>query len=142
MTFQSHIWLKIKSGILPQKKQTTNMMNLFWQIVFALVAMLVPNIGGFLNGYFITRPNIDTWFQYLRQPPYNPPNWLFAPVWLILYSAIGLASFLVWRSAHSPYTQVSRTAFWWAISVYVVHIIVNWLWTPVFFGWHQLLAVR
>lgn len=119
--------------------QTT--MNLFWQILAALVAMVVPNIGGFLNGYFITRPNIDSWFQYLHQPPFNPPNWLFAPVWIVLYSAIGFASFLVWRTAHAPSTKVTRTAFWWSWSVYALHIAVNWLWTPVFFGWHKLMAV-
>lgn len=116
-------------------------MHLFWQIVLALVAMVLPNIGGFLNGYFVTRPNIDPWFNSLNQPAFNPPNWLFAPAWIVLYSAIGLGSFLVWRSAHAPYTKVTRTAFWWAIAVYGLHIAINWLWTPVFFGWHKLLLV-
>lgn len=121
--------------------QPQERMHLFGQILCAIVAMLVPNIGGFLNGYFITRPNIESWYQYLNQPPGSPPNWLFAPVWIIIYCAIGLASFFVWRSAHAPYTTVTRTAFWWTFLVYVLQILINWLWTPVFFKWHHLLAV-
>lgn len=117
------------------------MISLFWQIVLAVVAMLVPNIGGFINGYLVTAPNIDSWYNFLNRPPFSPPNWLFTPVWIILYCAIGLGSFLVWRTSYLPLSKVSRTAFWWAIGVYAVQIAVNWVWVPVFFEVQDLLAV-
>lgn len=130
----------ISYNLAESSRTSRKMLNLFWQIVVALAAMLLPNIGGFVNAY-VTQPNIDSWYKYLNRPPFSPPNWLFAPVWVILYCAIGLASFLVWRSAYVPQSKVSRRAFWWAISVYALQIVTNWVWTPVFFGSHELMAV-
>lgn len=117
------------------------MIHIVWQILLAVVAMLIPNIGGFINGYVVTQPNIDTWYIYLNRPAFSPPTWLFGPVWIILYCFIGFASFLVWRSSYVPLSKVSRTAFWWAISVYILQTLFNWLWSPVFFAMRELMAV-
>lgn len=101
-------------------------------------AVLVPNIAGYLNGALVTRPNLP-WHQTLTKPPGNPPAWLFAPVWTSLYAAMGYASYLVWRDGSAG--LVSRSAWQTALGVYGVQLVLNQLWTPLFFGKHDLHLV-
>jgi translocator protein len=64
-------------------------------------------------------------YQSLRQPSWAPPSWLFGPVWTILYAAIAVAGWLVWR----------RTRTWTpAMTAYAVQLVLNAIWTPIFFG--------
>lgn len=103
------------------------------------IAILIPNVGGFLNAAFVTRRNIKPWHSHLRKPAFNPPNWLFAPTWIALYSIIGYASYRVWTS--EPLEDVSKL---WiaAIAVYGCQLALNFAWSPVFFGWHNMRGVR
>ena len=70
----------------------------------------------------------DAWFASLAKPPFNPPNWLFAPVWTVLYILVGAAGWLVWTRA--PAAAAMR--LWWA------QLVLNFLWSPVFFGLHRI----
>ncbi|MGA5304750.1 TspO/MBR family protein [Nucisporomicrobium flavum] len=63
-------------------------------------------------------------YQSLDRPSWAPPSWLFGPVWTILYAMIAVAGWLVWR----------RTGWTTALTVYAVQLVLNALWTPIFFG--------
>jgi tryptophan-rich sensory protein len=83
--------------------------------------------GGLLIGYF-TVPG--EWYAQLEKPFFNPPGWLFGPVWSALYVLIGVAGWLVWRRARGSLP----VKLWWA------QLILNFSWTPVFFAAHQIGA--
>lgn len=71
------------------------------------------------------------WYERLRKPSWRPPNWLFAPVWTVLYVMIALSGWLVWQTAGFSGAAV-------ALSLYAVQLLLNAAWTPVFFGLHRL----
>ncbi|MBU2103831.1 tryptophan-rich sensory protein [Patescibacteria group bacterium] len=87
-------------------------------------------LAGFI-GSFGTAGNIETWYTTLVQPSWTPPNWVFAPVWTTLYVLMGTAAFLVSRS------KGIRKVF--ALWLFGAHLVVNALWSIVFFGMHELL---
>jgi benzodiazapine receptor len=86
---------------------------------------------GFL-GSLATRPAIPEWYAGLVKPAFNPPNWVFGPVWTVLYLLMGIALFLVWRLGLD--TRGVKTA----VVLFLVQLALNALWSWVFFGWHQL----
>jgi benzodiazapine receptor len=63
-------------------------------------------------------------YRSLRQPAWAPPSWLFGPVWTVLYAMIALAGWLVWR----------RVGFTRPLAVYTAQLVLNAIWTPLFFG--------
>jgi translocator protein len=67
------------------------------------------------------------WYMSLAHPPGTPPNWLFAPVWIVLYLMIGVSAWLVWR--HVGARPPLRLWGW--------QLLLNALWTPAFFGLHR-----
>ncbi len=70
------------------------------------------------------------WYAGLTKPEWTPPSWLFGPVWTLLYAAMAVAAFLVWRLP----TSRRRTT---ALRLFAVQVALNALWTPLFFGWHR-----
>jgi benzodiazapine receptor len=94
-----------------------------------LVAFLVLVVGGgILIGRFF---GPDAWFAALRKPPFNPPSWVFAPVWTVLYVLIAVAAWRISRTAASP-VRTTALAIWWA------QLVLNFAWTPLFFGAHRI----
>jgi benzodiazapine receptor len=73
------------------------------------------------------------WYEKLEKPRWRPPNWLFAPVWSLLYLAVALAGWLVWRQ-----TGVAAGAL--PLSLYAIQLLLNAAWTPIFFGLHRIGA--
>lgn len=98
-------------------------------ILYALPFILVPNILG-VAGAFFARPRLETWYRTLRKPWFTPPNWVFSVVWPTLYFMIGLATFLVWRDTGGFWARGGRMGLFFSVA----NIILNGLWTPVFFG--------
>jgi len=99
-----------------------------------LVASIVACEGAGLIGSIFTTPAISTWYVALEKPSFTPPNWVFAPVWASLYALMGVAVFLVWRQGLSqPGVKPAFTLFW-------VQLVVNLMWSVVFFGWHSILG--
>ncbi len=93
-----------------------------------VVASILICQGAGLIGSIFTTPAIPTWYATLRKPPFSPPNWLFAPVWITLFTLMGVSAFLVWRKGlGDPQVKV-------ALSIFLVQLILNTLWSVVFFG--------
>ncbi len=84
---------------------------------------------GSLSG-FITVDSVATWYQTIQKPSWNPPSWLFGPVWTTLYIMMGASFALVWHSDHPGRKR--------AMSIFVLQLALNLVWTPVFFGLHQI----
>jgi tryptophan-rich sensory protein len=72
----------------------------------------------------------DAWHMALRKPLWNPPNWVFAPVWTTLYVLIAIAGWLVWQSTHDLFHP--------ALLVWIAQLLLNGLWTFIFFGRHRI----
>ncbi|MES2568978.1 MAG: TspO/MBR family protein [Verrucomicrobiota bacterium] len=69
------------------------------------------------------------WYDSLRKPSWNPPSWIFGPVWTLLYLLMAFAAWRVWR--HSGWRQQRGP-----LTIYLVQLGLNALWTPLFFGLH------
>lgn len=84
-------------------------------------------------GSIFTSSSIQSWYQYLNKPSFNPPNWLFGPVWSVLYTLMGIALFLVWQTGfEKPRTKQ-------AVIFFILHLAVNAGWSWAFFGLHSPL---
>ena len=83
--------------------------------------------GGMLVG--ISNPPGD-WYAGLAKPSFNPPDWLFPPAWTLLYILIGIAGWRVWRLRDSGALMI----------VWIVQMVLNFCWSPVFFGAQQIGA--
>ncbi|MDZ4734718.1 MAG: TspO/MBR family protein [Rhodospirillaceae bacterium] len=89
---------------------------------FVLLCLAVSAIGG-----WFTAQSVDGWYQTLAKPPFNPPDGVFAPVWIALYISMGIAAWLVWRRA--GFTGARR-----ALGLFLIQLALNLLWTIFFFG--------
>jgi translocator protein len=92
----------------------------------ALILFLVLVGGGGLVIGYLTMPG--EWYARLAKPTFNPPGWLFGPVWTVLYVIIAVAGWRVWQGDRGGWPM----KLWWA------QLALNFLWTPVFFGAHQI----
>lgn len=93
-----------------------------------LVAWLVVCFTAAASGVFVSTGG---WYTQLHKPAWGPPSWLFAPVWTVLYSMMAVAAWLVWRGGGwktHPH----------ALGLFVLQLLLNALWTPLFFGLHRL----
>lgn len=95
-------------------------------ILTLLIFIIIAQLAG-LVGSFFTAPNIDNWYVFLERPSFAPPNWLFAPAWITLYTLMGIASFLVWQKRQFPRARS-------ALFFYLGQLLFNALWSIVFFG--------
>ena len=102
-------------------------------IVEAVLSVVVCQVAG-LIGAVATYPSIPTWYASLEKPAFNPPNWLFGPVWTTLYTLMGIAAFLVWRQG------IRKREVKIALGIFIVQLVLNSLWSIVFFGLHSLLG--
>jgi translocator protein len=88
-------------------------------------------------GYFsslVTRDNIPTWYAGIKKPFFNPPNWLFAPVWTLLYIMMGIAAGRVWNKVDTDQQNVKKAMYF-----FLLQLALNALWSFIFFGLHNLL---
>ena len=92
-------------------------------------------IGG-ISGSF-TSASINTWYVTLNKPWFNPPNWIFGPVWTLLYLMMGIAFYMIWKS--EAVNAVKQTA----VILFAAQLLVNFLWSLIFFylkqpGWAMI----
>jgi tryptophan-rich sensory protein len=102
-----------------------NTLKLVTSVLICLVA------GGL--GTIFTISAIPTWYAHLNKPPFSPPNWIFAPVWTTLYILMGIAIYLIWKKGFK--TKKVRDA----VCLFGVQLVLNAIWSPIFFGMHNLL---
>jgi len=86
--------------------------------------IIVSQLAGVIGSIFTTS-SIASWYQYLVKPGFNPPNWLFGPVWVSLYTLMGVASWLVWKRNKRMGVE---------LKVFLIHLLFNSLWLILFFG--------
>lgn len=94
-----------------------------------IIAIAVPLLVGFSAGQF-TAAEIPTWYASIKKPSWNPPSWVFAPVWTTLYVMMGIAWFLIWKA---PATEMKK----WGMILFVLQLVLNFFWTFIFFAKHQ-----
>lgn len=101
-----------------------------WSVLLATLAGTFAVAG---TGSWITAAAIPDWYATLIKPNFNPPNWLFGPVWTTLYLMMSIAFWLSWRSA--PASSHLRL-----IGIYVIQLAANLAWSILFFGMHWIFA--
>ena len=101
-------------------KNKTHLSLIIW------IALLIA-IGGSIGS--LTKPEINTWYSTLNRASLTPPNYVFPVAWTILYGIIGACGWLIWHTKAFPKLSVIKT-------LYVTQLILNWIWTPLFFGYH------
>jgi benzodiazapine receptor len=94
-------------------------------ILFLIVTFSASFIGGIVSIYYK-----DPWYSFLTKPSFNPPDWIFAPVWTTLYL---MMTFSIWIFWHSKKKEIQT------VYIYFIHIFVNTTWTIVFFLLHNLV---
>ena len=94
--------------------------------LFIFLSYFMSWWGGYITDYFK-----EPWYSTIIKPSFNPPDWVFAPIWMSLYLLIGYASWLMWSSRNN--TQK-------ILNIYFIHLIFNASWTITFFAFHQILA--
>jgi steroid 5-alpha reductase family enzyme len=95
-----------------------------------VLAILIAQLAGVIGGFF-TLSSVNSWYTLIEKPVWNPPNWIFGPVWTTLYLFMGIASFLIWTKRKSIKIDNS-------LLLYGVHLMVNVLWSFVFFYLHEI----
>jgi len=104
-----------------------------FQLIPLVVSLLITLAIGFVAS-LVTRPQIAGWYSTLVKPSFNPPSWLFAPVWTAIYILIAIAAYLVWER------RDNSTNYATARAVYVIQLALNFAWSIVFFGCHSILG--
>ncbi len=91
-------------------------------VVSLVICFAVAGLGS-----LATTPNIPTWYATLNKPSWNPPNWLFGPVWTALYAMMAVAVWLVWK----------KVGWNTAVTIFAIQLALNLAWSFIFFGFHQ-----
>ncbi|MCC6753004.1 MAG: hypothetical protein CV087_24120 [Candidatus Brocadia sp. WS118] len=94
--------------------------------VKATLSLVLPLILGAVAGA-ITGPAIDGWYVHLTKPSFSPPNWIFGPVWTLLYLLMGYSLFRIWRL---PATDMRNRA----LLLFALQLALNIAWSFLFFG--------
>jgi translocator protein len=108
-----------------------------------IISLILPHLAG-LIGSFFTVSSIPNWYSTLEKPIFNPPNWIFGPMWLLLYTLMGISVYLIWEkskkskfSFFSDFLFVKKTKkhkIRMAVSLFWLHLIFNATWSIMFFG--------
>jgi len=100
------------------------------KIIKFFLSIFICLSAGFIGSIF-TGASVNSWYQTINKPSFNPPNWVFAPVWTILFIFMGIALFLVWSLDASSEKFIKRKT---ALIFFFLQLIFNLLWSLVFFG--------
>ena len=96
-----------------------------------LVLFVLVCVGAGGLGAVATTPEIDGWYRTVVKPEWNPPDWVFGPVWTTLFVLMGISAWLVWKPAGLKEASTP-------LSLFAVQLILNVAWSWIFFGMHQI----
>jgi len=99
-------------------------------IIKLVISILIPLALGAIAGRF-TAQAVPEWFASLNRPSFSPPNWIFGPVWTVLYILLGISLFLIWKQIPS---KERNGALW----IFSVQMFLNFIWSFVFFYFNQI----
>lgn len=99
--------------------------KLYLSIIFCHLAGVIGSLA--------TGRSVGTWYTTLVKPSFTPPGWLFGPVWLLLYTFMGIALYLIWNSKPTPKRHD-------ALVLFTIHLVLNALWSILFFGLGNLVG--
>lgn len=105
-------------------------MSKYLRIIYCVAICLVV---GYLSS-ITTQSSINTWYPTLIKPVFNPPNWLFAPVWTLLFIMMGIAAGMIWNQLENQRELVKK-----ALLFFTVQLLLNALWSYLFFGLNNVL---
>jgi len=104
---------------LKRKKMNLN------KFLKVLVCLAIPLLVGSVAG-LVTSPNIKEWYQYLEKPVFSPPNWIFGPMWTLLYILMGVGLFLILETEKNKLRDK-------AVKVFAIQLVFNFVWSFLFF---------
>lgn len=103
------------------------------KLVFIVIAVSICLLAGSI-GAFATQSSVNSWFTTLNKPFFNPPNWVFGPVWTTLYILMGIAAGRVWSNGfHHKWVKTAMYHF-------IFQLLLNTLWSLVFFGMQEIFG--
>lgn len=91
-----------------------------------IISLALPLAIGFIGSLF-TSSSVNSWYLSINKPSFNPPNWIFAPVWTILFILIGISFYLVWQRNFGNNKKL-------LIGVFILNLLLNLIWSLLFFG--------
>ncbi len=94
------------------------------------ISILLPVLVGAIAGMF-TSSGVTGWYAIANKPWFNPPNWIFAPVWTMLYILMGIALFIIWKSETDKILKQT------AVTLFVIQLALNFFWSFIFFKLQQ-----
>lgn len=100
------------------------------QFMKLIVALILPLSVGAFAGMF-TSEAIPGWYATLNRPSFNPPNWLFGPVWTTLYLLMGISFYMIWKQKKSKERNL-------AILTFIVQLVLNFAWSFIFFYFNYI----
>jgi benzodiazapine receptor len=100
-------------------------MNKLTRIIIAVIVCLAV---GYSSSQ-VTRTGVETWYPTIVKPFFNPPNWIFAPVWTLLFVLMGIAAGLVWDKIKEQNEAVKK-----ALGFFLIQLVLNAIWSYLFFG--------
>jgi len=98
------------------------------KIVKIAIALIICLAVGY-SASTVTRPSVETWYPTIVKPVFNPPNWIFMPVWTLLYILMAIAAGLVWDKIKEQTEEVKK-----ALLFFIIQLILNAIWSYLFFG--------
>ncbi len=96
-----------------------------------IISILICEVAGIIGSFFTT-PAIEGWYKDLNKPLFNPPNWIFAPVWTLLYLLMGISLYLIWTKEIRVGKEIREKTI--ALIIFEVQLILNIAWSFLFFG--------
>jgi len=98
-----------------------------------LIVFLILSFGAATLGSAATQPNLADWYDKLIKPAWNPPKWIFGPVWSLLYLSMAVAAWQIWRQSGVRGAIVP-------LGLFAIQLALNAAWSWIFFGFHHLGA--
>ena len=98
------------------------------KLALRITILIIICLGIGYASSIVTQNGVQTWYPLIEKPSFNPPNWVFAPVWTVLYICIAVAGGIVWNKIES--NPLAKRA----MLLFVIQLILNTLWSFLFFG--------